>query len=247
LSRPILIARDVALATPLVALLAALPAALRLTAAGFGFVESWFAVAALTSVPMGLLLAAARMARRSLDAVVLRRRPLLIGLVLWLAMFLVLDTALGAVLKATTHHRGLAGATFGALAFGAGIAAALLARPIATSLGRREGAIGTVLNVCLALATAFVCLVIAWAAYRGAARSVVLDATLPLVACLLASRWDLPGNRATPAAVAGSLVLAGVVTWGALVLVRSPALVHEVAERAPLAGAIGQTVGLPGS
>ena len=124
MSRPILIVREAVMASPLVALVVALPAALRVT--HFTFFESWLAIAGLLALPIALFIAAARMARRSLGELLPESGPaLLVGVAVWALLSFPVHAVLGLVLKATTHHRGLGGATFGALALGANLVTAL--------------------------------------------------------------------------------------------------------------------------
>ncbi len=54
-------------------------------------------------------------------------RPAVLGVALWLGLATPALVGLGAALKATTHHRGLGGATFGVLALGVAAVAALVA------------------------------------------------------------------------------------------------------------------------
>src|SRR5206468_3824085 len=65
MSRPVLIAPEVLLATPAAALLASVPAAFRLAGGQVGFFEGWFAAAGLLCPLVVLLVAAARGARRA--------------------------------------------------------------------------------------------------------------------------------------------------------------------------------------
>ena len=110
--------------------LASVPAALRTASAGGGF------FAALV-VGMGVLLPVVlvallltRAAGRGFRQLVGTepRRPVVLGLALWVALATPLLVGLGAFLKATTHHRGLAGATFGVLALAVVAGAALIAQ-----------------------------------------------------------------------------------------------------------------------
>src|SRR5262249_50060356 len=97
--------------------LTSVPAALRASAAGGGCFESLF-VGMVVLLPVALLAlfrsqAAGRGFRQLVGAE--SPRPVILGVALWLGLATPLLVALGAFLKATTHHRGLGGATFGVL------------------------------------------------------------------------------------------------------------------------------------
>jgi choline-sulfatase len=108
------------------ALLCTLPAMTRVSATlagGAPVVRAWAALAAAALGPMGLSIVVLRGARRGLRVFSepgLRLRWF--GLGLWLAFLFTTLAAFGGVLRATTHHRGLAGVTYGggALVFAAG-------------------------------------------------------------------------------------------------------------------------------
>ncbi len=111
--------------------LASVPTALRTSAAGGGFLEGFLVGKGvlLPVVLVALLLsrAAGRGFRQLVGAA--SPRPAILGVALWLGIATPLLVGLGGFLKATTHHRGLAGATFGVLALGAlGGAAVVAAR-----------------------------------------------------------------------------------------------------------------------
>src|SRR6516162_2057308 len=100
---------DACLKALAVVALAAVPTALRTSAAGGGFVEGLLVGMGvlLPVVLVALLLsrAAGRGFRQLVGAA--SPRPAILGLALWLGLATPLLVALGAVLKATTHHRGL--------------------------------------------------------------------------------------------------------------------------------------------
>jgi hypothetical protein len=85
--------------------------------------RAWAALAAAALGPMGFALVVLRGARQGMRTFVEPRTRLrAFGLGLWLAMLFVTLALLGGFLRATTHHRALAGVTyaFGALGLAAG-------------------------------------------------------------------------------------------------------------------------------
>lgn len=191
MSRPVLIVREAVLACPLVAVMVALPTALRVSDGSF--FERWLAVAGLLAVPLAFFIAAARMARRSLGELLPEsRRGLFVGVCVWAALSFPIHAALGLVLKATTHHRGLGGATFGALALGANLAAALVAWRFSTSFAHRGGMLGRSLNLCLVAVVVLLTAAGARAALGAPGGLILLDGVIAVAATLLAARWDAP-------------------------------------------------------
>lgn len=93
----------------------ALPAGFRAVAEGGSFMDGWFIAAALgVMMILPLALLASRSARGWRGVVgAAARQELLAGVGLWLSVAAVGLRVLGAVLHATTHHRGLGGAAFG--------------------------------------------------------------------------------------------------------------------------------------
>src|SRR5688572_3009027 len=115
--RSVLIAPAALLAGPIAALVASAPAAARVADDRIAFLAAWPAIAGLVGVPIAGLIAAMRLARRSLgDRTPSSASALLWGMAVWLCLSLPAQATLAALLKATTHHRALGGATFGALA-----------------------------------------------------------------------------------------------------------------------------------
>jgi hypothetical protein len=138
MSRPVLIGSEVLVGTPLAALFASVPAALRLANERAGFLECWFAAAGLLCPLLALSIAAARGARRAARTMAPSAGvPFLVGAALWALAALPATAVLGAVLKANTHHRALAGATFAVLALLVHLGAALVAWRIAALIFSR--------------------------------------------------------------------------------------------------------------
>jgi hypothetical protein len=258
MSRSILIAPAALLAAPLAALLASAPAAARVADERIAFLAAWPAIAGLIGVPLAALIAAMRLARRSLGD----RQPssvsaLLWGAGVWLCLSLPADAALATLLKATTHHRALGGATFAAFALVLNAVAVLAAWRFTVSvlprLSPRAKSKDFALAVALAAGMTVLAAVIMGALGAGgppdAALSdrvfaLLVDGSLAVAATALAALWDVPPRRAHIASWggAGGLALLGGVALSSLV--HSPSLSRRVVEQAPFAAAIGQTVGL---
>jgi hypothetical protein len=189
MSRRVLILRESLLAGPLAAMLVAVPTVL---VEGGASIERWLVISVILVVPLAAFIAAARLARRSLATLLPdSRRTLFVGVSLWVLLSFPLLAALGLVLKATTHHRGLGGATFGALALGASLGAAVLAWRLSAALARRSGVVGGMLNVCLAVATVGIAVISARAAL-SASSGWLPGGLVAVIATVLAARWDAP-------------------------------------------------------
>jgi hypothetical protein len=257
MSRPILIVPEVLLATPVAALVASVPAALRLVTDRSGFFEAWFAVAGLLCPLLLLGIAIARGARRTLhtlapDAVV----AMFVGASLWALASLPATAILAALLKATTHHRPLGGATFATFALAVHAASALFAwRVTALVLRRFRPAARTGLAVVLALAA----LVLVFITVSGGASAndaqpasgsaahlpaLLVDGILALAAAAVASVLDVPEGKASAASWLGAGALAFVALAGVVVAARSPSVAGRLADQAPLAGVVGDAIGL---
>jgi hypothetical protein len=185
MSRPVLIFRESLIAGPPVAMLVAAAAVM---AEHDPSIEHWLTLAAWLVVPLALFIAAARLARRFIGELFPgTQRVLFVGVVAWIVLSFPIDALLGWVLKVTTHHRGLGGATFGALALGANLAAALLGWRLSVTLARRGGAVAGLLNACLALAMAVVVVLAARAAMSS---GYLLGGLVAALSTVLAARWD---------------------------------------------------------
>jgi len=258
MSRSILIAPVALLAAPIAALIASAPAAARVADERIAFLAAWPAIAGLVGVPLAGLIAAMRLARRSL----VDRKPssaaaLLWGAGIWLCLSLPADAALGTVLKATTHHRALGGATFATFALVLNALAVLAAWRFTVSvlprLPPRAKSKEFALVVALAAGTVVLVAVIFGALGAGGppdaaladrVYALLVDGSLAVAATAFAALWDVPPQRAPMASWggAGGLALLGGVALSSLV--HSPNLSKRVVEQAPFAAAIGQTVGL---
>ncbi|MFO0761488.1 MAG: sulfatase-like hydrolase/transferase [Byssovorax sp.] len=112
-----------------VAFLAAVPTALRTAGAGGSFLGGLLVGAGVLLPVVTLALVLTRASGRGFRQLVGAESPrvAVLGLALWIGLALPLLIVLGAGLKATTHHRGLGGGTFGVLGLIVAIAAALVA------------------------------------------------------------------------------------------------------------------------
>lgn len=228
-----------------VALLSAVPTALRTATAGGGFLVG-LGVGVGVLVPLtSLALALAGAAGRGFRGLAGSGPPrwLALGAALWLGLAMPVLAALGALLQVGTNHRGLGGATFGALAAIVAVAAALVATRL-LGLGRdlvargvhpgwvaAPGAVVGVLPVLLVAST------LAPSSDPGGAsvRAALLDGAIALVATALAATMDLPREVARIAGRVG-------VPVGALLVATAVALLGGSADASRALRAAG---GLP--
>ncbi|MEO7327187.1 MAG: sulfatase-like hydrolase/transferase [Minicystis sp.] len=121
-----------------VALLASVPTALRTAGAGGSFLGGLLVGAGVLLPLVTLTLVLTRASGRGFRQLVGAESPraAVLGLALWIGLALPLLVVLGAGLKATTHHRGLGGGTFGVLGLIVAVVAALVAHRLVL-LGRR--------------------------------------------------------------------------------------------------------------
>jgi hypothetical protein len=210
-----------------VGLLASFPAALRTSAAGGSFGDGLLVSTGvlLPLVAAAILLTnAARRGFRNLVAGA-SPRPILLGIALWIGLSLAPIAKLGGLLKATTHHRGLGGATFGVIALAIAIVAALLTRRLLeagdrlVARGVRPGlvaAIGAAIAVVPMLIAAAPLGMRGEGPGEGAVRATILDAAIVLVATALASSLELrPSLRRVAGLLGLPLALAVVLGAGA--------------------------------
>jgi choline-sulfatase len=256
--RSVLIAPAALLAGPIAALIASAPAAARVADERIAFLAAWPAIAGLVGIPLAGLIAAMRLARRSLGD----RKPssaaaLFWGAGVWLCLTLPADAVLAAVLRATTHHRALGGATFAVLALvvnGLSILAAWrFTVSVLPRLSSRARSKDFALVVALGTALLVLTVVIVSALAAGGPPNATLgdrvyallvDGSLAVAATALATLWDIRPQRAHIASWsgAGGLALLGSIALSSLA--QSSNLSKRVVEQAPFAAAIGQTVGL---
>jgi arylsulfatase A-like enzyme len=214
-----------------VAAFSSVPTALRTAGAGGSFLDGLLVgtgvLLPLVAASLALFRAAGRGLRGVLGAS--SRRVATLHIALWLGFSLPLLAGLGAVLKATTNHRGLGGATFGVLALGAVLTAALVARRV-VAFGQHladrgvrpwvlaaAGAVVTVLPLVAFAAP------LARAGAGGSARHIqaaLLDGGIALVATALVASVDLAAPLARVAGTWG-VPLAAVLIFGATARVES--------------------------
>ncbi len=222
-----------------VVVLASVPTALRTSGAGGSFVEG-LVVGAGVLLPLVLVVlllsrAAGRGFRQLLGAE--SPRPAVLGVALWLGLATPLLVGLGAALKATTHHRGLGGGTFGVLAFGVAAAAALVAQRL-VSLGRAlvergmkpwiPAAIGAAVGVLPLLAVAVPLGQPSDDPSGPAVRAAILDGAIVVVATSLAAVTGL-GAQLRRAARLGGVPAAVVLLVVAFARIESsPPLAHAM-------------------
>jgi arylsulfatase A-like enzyme len=208
-----------------VALLASVPTALRTAVAGGDFASGLLIGAGVLLPIVVLALVLTRASKRGFRQLVGAESPraIVFGLALWIGVALPLLMALGAVLKSTTHHRGIAGATFGVLGLIiVGVAAILAERLL--NLGHRlvERGLPPWIPAAFAAAVGVLpFLVVAAPLGRHgedgggtAVRAAIVDGAIIFVATALAATMDLGGLLVRLARVVG-LPLALLVFLGA--------------------------------
>lgn len=121
------------------AVFSSLPAELRIGDGG-SMARAWTTWLVLSSVvlPLGVVVALVfRRARAGLRLLAGDRvAPLALGALVWVAGELLLSSTFGALLRANTHHRGLAGVTFAIFAVVSGLGMAVVAARFVRSIGR---------------------------------------------------------------------------------------------------------------
>lgn len=234
----------------LAAIAASLPASLRIGDGGAAMraMEIWGSLAALITPVAILAVGVLRRARAGLRVTVGPHGGLLAGAVLWWCVLqLGVLGAFGAVLRAKTHHHGLAGATFAIFALVSGLVMALLAWRGARALGRADEGVQRV-ALAVAATAAFLALVLvgvrtARAPELGTA-SALVDVLALAVASFFGSSHVLARVKAL--AAAGVPVAAVVLVLGLSTLRAQPSLQADVNRTAPLHAFMLGTVGQDG-
>jgi FtsH-binding integral membrane protein len=222
----------------LAAAAASLPAELRMGDGGslVRAVEQWLALAAILTPLSILVVAVFRRGRTGLSLLAGDRAPLFAAAALWWAVIeLGVLSVFGAVLRAKTHHHGLAGVTFAILALSSGLVVALFAvRGVRLLLKIPAG--GHRVALIVVSAAAFV--VVALIGYRTSRAAglhtagALVDSIALVVAAAIASsrvaaRWRPLAIGGVPAAVA--ILLLGFASVRA-----EPNLKELLADGAPL-------------
>jgi choline-sulfatase len=222
-----------------IALLAGVPGAMRTARSGGSFVEGWLGGTAilLPVVALGLLLVGA--ASRGFRAMVGTASPrtIVLGIALWIGLSLPLLAVLGAVLKATTNHRGLGGTTFAVLGAGAVIGAALLAHRLviwAQAWVERGAPPGLVAAIGAAVCVLPLVVVgaplaggVATADAAGAVRAAIVDLAIVVVATALVASLE-PTPRWQRFALGGMAVAVLITAGGLARLGTSPGLAQAM-------------------
>jgi hypothetical protein len=223
------------------AMACALPAALRVSAAGStGMLHAWVALAAVGMGPMLLAVVVLRGAREGLRAFAGEGAALRAwGVGVWVALQFVVLALLGAVLRQNTHQHALAGVTYAFVALGVAAGAAVAcARTVvilrASSPSVRKGLL-VVLTGAVLLAVGAVSLRFVRAVWQdpmpSAAAATVVDVLAFALAALFSSRPSFARRR--PIALLGTPVALAVALAGAPAS-RDAALRGVVDDRAPM-------------
>ena len=232
----------------LAAIASSLPAELRIGDGGsvVRAFEQWLALAALLTPFAILVVAVLRRGRTGLQLLAGERAPLFAAAALWWAVLeLGVLSVLGAVLRANTHHHGLAGVTFAMLALVSGVVVALLAVRGVGMLARLP-AQGHRLALGVVVLTSFVVIVLVGVRTARAEGMHTAAALVDLLALLVSSA--IASSRAMarwrPLAVGGLPVAAAILLLGYATVRAEPDLSGLLAEGAPvqawLLGLLGQ-------
>jgi choline-sulfatase len=223
------------------AVLASVPAALRVASESHGAAVAWIALAACATVPASIAVALLRSAREGVRSFAGQDMSLAAwSVATWaLASFLVL-TALGGLLRATTHHHGLAGVTFAIAGLACVFVTALVVRRVgAVARDSDPFARAAILGasiVALVVALLLVALRVARASDGATLTSSAGDTFVDLLAFAIAvglfSRPELA--RASWLARAGVPLALGIVALGLALLTRDPSLAAGIRAHAPL-------------
>ncbi len=233
------------------AVVASLTVAMRAAGQGGSPIGAIFASAAVLAVPLAIIVYASRAAGRAFRMVTGRGagRSTTVGLAMWAGLSAPVLLLLASALKSGTNHRGLGGATFGALALGVVVVTALIARRLVV-VGDRVTDRGvasqtTVERVAfgVALAPVMASAVFGITTSDGGEASsrvvaAIVDGALAFVATVLAGSLDPPPRVRAAAARAGLPVLLVVVVVGLSWVERSPGLSRAVQARGGLGPAL---------
>ena len=246
------------------AVISSLPAAVRASDPGVPFLTSWLATSGMLAAPLVAATAIACFAKPAVQQTLtsMRTPERFAAGVVWVTLSVPLFVLVGTVLKATTHHHGLAGATAGVLALATALATALLAPRIADLFGRLAGGsstrraataigAGAVLMLLFAITRAgrsFLETPFGLYELPPLARAGLVDWGLPVVLvaglalAVNVGAWSRRMLRTL--AAAGACAVVGLTTGGAHAVASSPDLARAVANRTALPGLIAQAAGL---
>lgn len=221
----------------LAAMVSSLPAVLRIGDGGaLRAIEQWLALAALLTPVAIVVVAVLRRGRVGLSILVGARGPLFAAAALWWAVLeLGVLSIFGSVLRAKTHHHGLAGVTFAILALVSGLVIALLAsRGVRMLLRMPPG--GHRVALIVAASSAFI--VVSLIGIRTSratglhTAAAVVDSLALVVAAAIASTRAM--SRWRPLAVGGVPVAVGILLLGIVCITAEPELKAILSEGAPL-------------
>lgn len=222
----------------LAAAASSLPAELRIGDGGsiVRAVEQWLALAALLTPLAIIMVGVMRRARAGIRILAGNRAPLFVAAALWWAVLeLSVLSVLGAVLRANTHHHGLAGVTFAVLALISGIGIALLTVKGVRLLLRMPSG-GHRIALIVASAAAF--LVVALVGIRTSravglhTAAAMVDSLALIVSSAIASSRAMARWR--PLAVGGAPVAAAILLLGFACVRAEPDLAALLVEGAPV-------------
>ena len=222
------------------AVVASLPAALRVGSGGaVRAFEQWLGLAALLTPFAIVLVAIFRRGRAGATILFGDRTPLVMAGALWWAVLqLALLSVVGAVLRAKTHHHGLAGVTFALFALFSGIVIALLAARGGRMVARIPLAGGRAHRVALTVVTLTSFVVIVLVGWRTAradglhTAAALVDMVALLVAAAVASARAVARWRAL--AVSGLPLTVAVLILGLVTALSAPDLSRLLAAGAPV-------------
>lgn len=220
------------------AVASSLPAALRMgdESSASRALEQWVVLSALATPVCVAAVAVLRRARVGLRLLMGERAHLLaIGVLWWSVIELGLLSIFGAVLRKTTHHHALAGATFAVFAIVSGALVGAFARKTTGTLARGEA---SVQKVGLAIAGGAAFLVLMLVGVRTSRAEGLHTASALVDALALAVTSTITSSRAfargRPMAIAGVPVAVLVLIVGLTTLRYSPKLRESLIETAPV-------------
>ena len=222
----------------LAAIASSLPAELRIGDGGsvLRAFEQWLALAALLTPLSILVVAVFRRGRTGLRMLAGERAPLFAAAALWWAVLeLGVLSVFGTVLRAKTHHHGLAGVTFAMLALLSGIVVALFAvRGVRMLSGMPTRGHRTALAI-VAITTFIVILLVGMRTARAEGlhtAAALVDMIALLVSAAIASARAMARWR--PLAVGGVPIAAAILLLGYATVRAEPDLSGLLVEGAPL-------------
>jgi hypothetical protein len=221
------------------AALSTVPAALRTSSAiasNTAWWQVWIAFSGSTVLPMVLAVIAFRGAAQGALALFRERLRMQLGIALFSAAGLYTGLLLlGATLHTNTHHRGLAGATFGVLALMVTVGALAVSQRVASLVERYVPSAQRVLPY---LGGGALLLAVAWSLRSPASRGEPTALFLDLLAFTLMAGFASQAAfaRLRPLALAGPPAACALVLLACTTLRGSPELVKIIVEQAPAFG-----------